>query len=102
MDDGFSLTDEEYHFLLDDIEQAIADANRKYGYGGYGFVDRFGNHYPDPRPRTVPESDLALERLERENRNLKAKAKSKSKSKPRPRPQIHYRIKGERNAYRRE
>jgi hypothetical protein len=59
----FGLTRSDYQFLLDDIEEAITKANRKYGYGGYGFVDRFGNHYRDPQPRTVPESDLALERL---------------------------------------
>ena len=70
------LTKEEYEFLQSDIEQAIEDANRKYGYGGYGFVDRFGNHYRDPRPRTLPESDLALERLEKE-KGVKPRSKFK-------------------------
>ena len=74
------LTKEEYEFLQSDIEQGIEDANRKYGYGGYGFVDRFGNHYRDPRPGTVPESDLALERLEKE-KGVKPRSKFKYKTK---------------------
>ena len=34
--ESFGLTDEEYRFLLDDIDQAIEEGNKKYGYGGYG------------------------------------------------------------------
>jgi hypothetical protein len=33
---SFGLTDEEHQFLLDDIDQAIAEGNRKYGYGEDG------------------------------------------------------------------
>lgn len=42
------LTDEEYQFLLDDIEEAIAEGNRKYGYGEPGYIDADGNFYPFP------------------------------------------------------
>jgi hypothetical protein len=42
----FGLTYDEYQILLDDYEQAIEEGNRKYGYGGYGYVDGDGNHYP--------------------------------------------------------
>ena len=28
------LTNAEYYFILDDIDQAVAEANEKYGYGG--------------------------------------------------------------------
>jgi hypothetical protein len=41
----FGLTDEEYEFLQYDIEQAVADGNKKYGYGGYGYIGEDGNHY---------------------------------------------------------
>jgi hypothetical protein len=34
-DDEFGLTNEEYLFLLDDIDGAIADANEKWDYSGY-------------------------------------------------------------------
>ena len=51
----FELTDEEYQFLLDDIEEAIADGNRKYGYGEPGYIDADGYFHPFPdndRPRS--------------------------------------------------
>ena len=32
--ESFGLTDEEYQFLLDDIDQAVEEGNKKYGYGG--------------------------------------------------------------------
>ena len=32
-------------FLLDDIGWAVKEENRKYGYGGHGYIDRDGNHY---------------------------------------------------------
>jgi hypothetical protein len=41
-DKSFGLTDEE------DIRHAIADGNRKYRYGGCGYVDEDGNHYRFP------------------------------------------------------
>ena len=34
----FGLTDDEYQILLEDIDQAVEEGNRKYGYGyGYGY-----------------------------------------------------------------
>ena len=33
--ESFGLSDDEYEILLEDIEQAIEEGNRKYGYG-YG------------------------------------------------------------------
>jgi hypothetical protein len=47
IDDNF-FTDEDYQFLLDDIEEAIAEGNKKYGYGEPGYIDRNGNYYPFP------------------------------------------------------
>ena len=43
-----SLSDYEYQILLEDIDQAVAEGNKKYGYGGYGYVGLDGNHYPFP------------------------------------------------------
>ena len=42
----FGLTKDDYEFLLSDIEQAIEDANREYGYGEPGYFDKDGNFYP--------------------------------------------------------
>jgi|SRR5215208_6971573 len=45
----FGLTQDEYEILLDDIEQAIDEGNRKYGYGGNGYLGEDGNYYlPTP------------------------------------------------------
>jgi hypothetical protein len=44
----FGLTKSDYEFLLSDIEQAIEDANRKYGYGEPGYIDDVGDFYPFP------------------------------------------------------
>jgi hypothetical protein len=81
--DCYGLTVEEYKFLLDDIEEAIAEGNRKYGYGEPGYIGADGYFYPLPEDVILPES------------------KPKSKPKPNPkrfrlksksklRPQIHY------------
>ena len=35
-DNEFGLTNDEYDILIEDIDQAIAEANEKYGYGGSG------------------------------------------------------------------
>jgi hypothetical protein len=46
--ESFGLTDEEYQFLLDDIDQAIEEGNKIYGYG-------YGNDKPKrsrPRPKS--------------------------------------------------
>jgi hypothetical protein len=45
----FGLTYDEYQDLLDNIEQAIEEGNRKYGYGGAGYLAEDGNYYlPSP------------------------------------------------------
>ena len=52
----FGLTKGDYEFLLSDIEQAIEDANRKYGNGEAGYIDNHGNFYPFPdadKPRKI-------------------------------------------------
>ena len=33
-----NFTDEDYQFLLGGIEEAIAESNRKYGYGELGYI----------------------------------------------------------------
>jgi hypothetical protein len=40
------ITEAEYQFLLGDIEQAIEDGNRMYGYGQPGYIDNNGNYRP--------------------------------------------------------
>ena len=45
----FGLTDDEYQILLEDIDQAVEEGNRKYGYGG---VVEF-KPSPKPRPRPI-------------------------------------------------
>jgi hypothetical protein len=47
----FGLTFDEYQILLEDIEQAVAEGNRKYGYGGV--VE--SNHNPKPRRKLRPQ-----------------------------------------------
>ena len=47
-DKSFGLTDEDYQLLLDDIDHGVSEGNKKYGYGGYGYVGLDGNHYPFP------------------------------------------------------
>jgi hypothetical protein len=49
----FGLTQDEYEILLDDIEQAIDEANRKYGFGGAGYLAPDGNYYL-PQPGDAP------------------------------------------------
>ena len=45
------LTYDEYQILVDDYEQAIAEGDRKYGYGGRGYLAEDGNYYlPSPPP----------------------------------------------------
>jgi hypothetical protein len=59
--DTEGLTDEEYQFLLDDIEEAIAEGNRKYGYGEPGYIDTDGNFYPFPdNDKDKPRQTLTL------------------------------------------
>ena len=71
---SFGSTDEEYQFLLDDIDQAVEEGNKKYGYGGYGYIGKDGNYYlfpdngkpqrskPRPRPNEPSVEEVAIER----------------------------------------
>jgi hypothetical protein len=77
---SFGLTDEEYEFLEYDIIQAIAEGNKKYGYGGCGHIDDDGNHYlfpdddkpkrlrytpkpkPKPKPKRLSVEEIAIAR----------------------------------------
>jgi hypothetical protein len=73
-----NFTDEDYQFLLDDIEEAIAEGNRKYGYGEPGYIGTDGYFHAFPDNVILPESNPKRFRY---------------KSKTRLRPQIHYRVK---------
>ena len=55
--DCYGLTVEEYKFLLDDIEEAIAEGNRKYGYGEPGYVGADGLFHSLPVGAILPESN---------------------------------------------
>ena len=59
--ESFGLTDEEYRFLLDDIDQAIEEGNKKYGYGGYG-NDRPKSSSPRPRSKQPSVEEVAIAR----------------------------------------
>jgi hypothetical protein len=59
----FGLTDDEYQILLEDIDQAAEEGNRKYGYGGRDVESEF---------------------------QFQAKPKPTSKSRSKLRPQIYY------------
>jgi hypothetical protein len=61
------LTRAEYEFLLDDIEFQIAEANRKYGCGEPGYIDKHGDYHPFPggkrvRSRKLSPEDVAIAR----------------------------------------
>jgi hypothetical protein len=67
------LTRDEYEFLLWDIEQAIEEGNRKYGYGGAGYLAADGNYY-------LPQStnqfiDHTLEARQNERRRKRKEAR---------------------------
>jgi hypothetical protein len=49
--ESFGLTDEVYQFLLDDIDRAIAEGNRKYGYGEDASLHPLPSNSPRSRPR---------------------------------------------------
>ena len=85
--DCYGLTVEEYKFLLDDIEEAIAEGNRKYGYGEPGYIGADGYFHALPVGAILPESKSKPKRF---------RIKSKSKLRRRQRPQIHYHRVGER------
>ena len=77
-----NFTDEDYQFLLGDIEEAIAEGNRKYGYGELGYIGVDGYFYP------LPEGVILSEPKAKPNPK-RFRLKSKSKLRQR-RPQIHY------------
>jgi hypothetical protein len=68
----FGLTDEEYEFLQDDINQTITEGNRKYGFGDSGYVGTDGYFHPLPVPD--PYNDKPRQTL-----TLKPKSKCKRK-----------------------
>jgi hypothetical protein len=50
----FGLTNEEYEILLDDIELAIQEGNRKYGYSSAGYLADDGSYYlPKPTKQFI-------------------------------------------------
>jgi hypothetical protein len=58
---SFGLTDEEHQFLLDDINQAIEDANKKYGYDDSEYIGEDGNYYPfsdNDKPKNIGHKTL--------------------------------------------
>jgi hypothetical protein len=62
----FGITYSEYQFLLGDIEQAIEDANRKYGYGEAGYIDEVGDFCPFPdndKPNRIKDRRLSTEEV---------------------------------------
>ena len=52
----FGLSDDEYEILLEDIEQAIEEGNRRYGYGYGGYVES------EPKVKSRPEPRLKRRR----------------------------------------
>ena len=53
----FGLTDDEYQNLLEDIDQAVEEGNRKYGYGGRDVESEF-QFQVKPKPRSKSRSKL--------------------------------------------
>jgi hypothetical protein len=61
----FGLTDDEYEILLEDIDQAVAEGNRKYGHGyGYG-EDAESKLKPKPKPRSKLRPQIYYNRVRR-------------------------------------
>jgi hypothetical protein len=54
------LTKAEYEFLLEDIDNAIAEANRKYGCGEPGYIDKHGDYHPFPAGKPVKSKHRKL------------------------------------------
>ena len=59
----FGLTFDEYQILLEDIDQAAEEGNRKYGYGGV--VESKPNPKPRPRPRRKLRPQIYYNRVRR-------------------------------------
>ena len=59
--ESFSLTDDEYQYLLDDIDQAIEEGNKICGYGGYG-NDKPKGFRPRPRSKGPYVEEVAIAR----------------------------------------
>jgi hypothetical protein len=90
----FGLTYDEYQILLEDYERAIDEANRKYGYGGPGYLAEDGNYYVPNEADTPKYVDHIKIKQRLRPRRLRSKFKldSKRKSKSRLRPMIHYTV----------
>jgi hypothetical protein len=63
----FGLTYDEYQILVEDYEQAIGEANKKYGFGGAGYLAEDGNYYLPNEDDTSKYVDHTQTR--RQNRN---------------------------------
>lgn len=59
--ESFGLTDEEYQFLLHDIDQAIEEGNKIYGYSGYG-NDKPKRSRSRPRSKGPSVEEVAIAR----------------------------------------
>lgn len=57
-DKSFGLTDEEYERLKEEREQLIAEANKKYGYGGSDGNSDDGKEKRSPIVQTITEDIL--------------------------------------------
>lgn len=60
----FGLTDDEYQILLEDIDQAIEEGNRKYGYG---VVESKLESKPKPRSRRKLRPQIYYNRVRRKH-----------------------------------
>jgi hypothetical protein len=61
----WGLTDDEYEILLEDIEQAIEEGNRKYGYGGVVVESK-----PNPKPRRRLRPRVYYNRVRRKQSSM--------------------------------
>jgi hypothetical protein len=61
----FGLTDDEYEILLEDIDQAVVEGNRKYGYD-YGYGEDVESQ---PKPRSKLRPQIYYNRVRRNQSN---------------------------------
>jgi hypothetical protein len=73
----FGLTLDEYQILVEDYEQAIEEGNRKYGYGGAGYIDSDGNyHLPEYNDNYVDHiSNQSQKQIQIQRKKRRAKSK---------------------------
>jgi hypothetical protein len=65
----FGLTFDEYQILVEDIDQAVEEGNRKYGYGGR-VVEPKPNPNARPRPRCKLRPQIYYNRVRRKQSPL--------------------------------